>query len=74
MKPSHALCAVAALTVTGAWAAAQEPVSDHGHFAEANGARIYYEDRGQGEPLLLLHAFFRTATNWKASAEDGPSK
>ncbi|TPE43100.1 alpha/beta fold hydrolase [Pontibacter mangrovi] len=26
-----------------------------GHFVQVNGARLYYETYGQGEPLLLLH-------------------
>lgn len=29
--------------------------TEHGHFVEANGLRIYYEEYGQGPPLLLLH-------------------
>lgn len=29
-----------------------------GHTTSINGMDMYYEDRGQGEPLLLLHGFF----------------
>jgi pimeloyl-ACP methyl ester carboxylesterase len=44
---------------------AQEPVSANGKFVTANGAKIYYEEYGQGEPLLLLHGFSGTASAWK---------
>ena len=26
-----------------------------GHYAQANGIRLYYQAYGQGEPLILLH-------------------
>lgn len=42
----------------------QEAVREPGHFAEVNGTRIYYEDRGEGEPLFLLHGFFGTTSRW----------
>jgi pimeloyl-ACP methyl ester carboxylesterase len=45
---------------------AQLPVSANGKFAEINGARIYYEESGQGEPLILLHGFGATAADWKS--------
>lgn len=45
---------------------AQEPVSPNGKFTNVNGAKIYYEEYGQGEPLILLHGFGRTASDWKA--------
>jgi pimeloyl-ACP methyl ester carboxylesterase len=32
-----------------------------------NGADIYYEDHGQGEPLFLLHGFGGTASDWQLS-------
>jgi len=44
---------------------AQEPVSANGKFATVNGAKIYYEESGQGEPLFLLHGFGGTASTWK---------
>lgn len=69
MRLTPVLVAALAVAASAGRSAAQEPVSEHGHFAEVNGARIYYEDRGEGEPLFLLHAFFRTASIWKGYAD-----
>lgn len=44
---------------------AQVPPTANGKFAEVNGANIYYEEFGSGEPLILLHGFGRTADDWK---------
>lgn len=44
---------------------AQEPVAPNGNFLDINGAKIYYEEYGQGEPLILLHGFGRTLADWK---------
>jgi len=44
---------------------AQEPISQNGKFSNVNGAKIYYEEYGQGEPLILLHGFGRTASDWQ---------
>jgi pimeloyl-ACP methyl ester carboxylesterase len=30
-------------------------VPEFGHYVDANGLRMYYEDRGQGAPLILVH-------------------
>ncbi|MES2795267.1 MAG: alpha/beta hydrolase [Bacteroidota bacterium] len=46
---------------------AQEPVAPNGKFVEVNGAKIYFEEYGQGEPLILLHGFGRTLADWKTS-------
>jgi pimeloyl-ACP methyl ester carboxylesterase len=54
-----------ALLLCCQWAVAQEPVSPSGKFATVNGAKIYYEEYGQGEPLILLHGFGGTASAWK---------
>lgn len=51
--------------LSGPWAIAQEPVSPSGKFATVNGTKIYYEEYGQGEPLILLHGFGGTASVWK---------
>jgi pimeloyl-ACP methyl ester carboxylesterase len=37
-----------------------------GHFAAINGLEMYYEVHGEGEPLVLLHGFFRTGQFWRA--------
>ena len=44
---------------------AQEPVSPNGKFATINGLKIYYEESGKGIPVILLHHFFATASQWK---------
>jgi pimeloyl-ACP methyl ester carboxylesterase len=43
----------------------QVKVNPNGKFFNYNGTKIYYEDTGNGEPLLLLHNFFNTADSWK---------
>lgn len=43
---------------------AQPAPASNGHFITANGLKLYYEESGQGTPLLLLHGFGRTASDW----------
>jgi len=43
----------------------QVKVNPDGKFFNYNGVKIYYEDTGTGQPLLLLHHFFSTADEWK---------
>jgi pimeloyl-ACP methyl ester carboxylesterase len=45
---------------------AQEPVAPTGKFATVKDLKIYYEDTGRGMPLLLLHGFTGTCSQWKA--------
>jgi len=47
----------------------QVKVNPNGEFFNYNGTKIYYEDTGSGEPLLLLHNFFNTADCWKPYIE-----
>ena len=49
---------------------AQLAVKDNGRFASINHAQIYYEEYGQGEPLLLLHGFLNTADTWSHFIEE----
>jgi pimeloyl-ACP methyl ester carboxylesterase len=51
-------------------ALAQPPAASNGKFAEVNGCKIYYEEFGQGKPLLLLHGFTSTGDNWKSFAAE----
>jgi pimeloyl-ACP methyl ester carboxylesterase len=44
---------------------AQEPVSPNGKFATVKSLKIYYEDTGKGVPLLLIHGFTGTCSQWK---------
>lgn len=47
----------------------QVKVGPDGKFFNYKGTKIYYEDTGSGEPLLLLHSFFGTADHWKPYVE-----
>lgn len=60
-----AILSAIAILLTFTSIQAQEPVSPNGKFTTVNGAKIYYEEYGQGEPLILLHGFGRTASDWK---------
>ncbi|HUH33795.1 MAG TPA: alpha/beta hydrolase [Daejeonella sp.] len=44
---------------------AQEKPNPQGKFITVNAAKIYYEEYGMGEPLILLHGFGRTLADWK---------
>jgi len=39
----------------GAWGAGAGKAKAQGHYAEVNGIKLYYEVRGSGRPLVLLH-------------------
>jgi len=70
MKPFCALIGMLTLGLAAGPTFAQEAVSGRGHFADLNRTRIYYEDYGSGEPLLLLHNFGSTASQWKTYIDD----
>src|SRR5690349_12583033 len=38
--------------------------SENGHYVQANGLDIYYQEYGQGEPLILIHGGILTAESW----------
>ncbi|HTE29692.1 MAG TPA: alpha/beta hydrolase [Chryseolinea sp.] len=57
------LCLMLLISITTV--EAQESVAPSGKFVTVNGAKIYYEEYGQGEPLILLHGFGRTLADWK---------
>jgi len=44
---------------------AQKPVGPNGKFATIKDLKLYYEDTGRGMPLLLLHGFGRTGSDWE---------
>ena len=48
----------------------QFKANPNGKYFDYNGTKIYYEETGEGEPLLLLHKFFGTADNWRPFIED----
>ena len=49
---------------------AQEAVSSNGKFATINGLKIYYEESGTGAPVILLHHFFSTTSQWSTYAPE----
>ena len=49
---------------------AQAPVAPNGKFIEVSGQKLYYEETGQGPPLILLHGFGRTASDWHGLTEE----
>lgn len=53
---------------------AQEPVSKNGNFINVNKIKIYYEEYGQGEPLILLHGFGRTCSDWQPFIQEFSKK
>ncbi len=38
---------------------------DSGYFSSFDGAKIYYEVRGEGKPVLLVHGFIVNSNSWK---------
>jgi pimeloyl-ACP methyl ester carboxylesterase len=44
----------------------QEPVAPNGKFAMLKGLKIYYEESGNGMPLILLHSFGETCSQWES--------
>ena len=44
-----------------------ETDSSH-YFISFDSTRVYYEDKGSGDPVILLHGFLNTGQNWKRTA------
>ena len=65
MKNRLLLLVFSVFFFTAPFLKAQELMGPNGKFTTVNGAQIYYEEYGKGEPLLLLHGFGRTASDWK---------
>ena len=61
--------AVAVLIGLGSHSAnAQTGASPPGQMVDVNGVRIHYQERGSGEPLLLLHGFGACGNDWDGIA------
>ncbi len=41
------------------------PNSEYSEFAEINGVRIHYQEKGEGTPLVLVHGYTSFAYTWK---------
>ena len=70
------LIVIAAIVITVFWFArpadvsfdelrATVPNSEYSHFAEIDGVRIHYQEKGTGIPLVLLHGFTSSTYSWK---------
>jgi len=64
MKQVYFLTLLSWAVLSTSIADAQEPLASNGKFINVNGAKIYYQEYGQGEPLILLHGFGRTLADW----------
>ena len=42
--------------------------TDSNYFSSFDGTRIYYEVRGEGKPVLLVHGFIVNSSSWKRTA------
>src|SRR4051812_14793330 len=38
------------------------------YFTSFDGAKIYYQVKGSGEPVVLVHGFLNSGENWKRAA------
>ncbi len=45
---------------------AQELKTTQGNLATLNGVKLYYEESGEGPPLILLHSFGSTSSSWES--------
>ncbi|MDI9244160.1 alpha/beta hydrolase [Marinobacter sp. CHS3-4] len=44
--------------------------NEHSRFIRVNGYNIHYQDRGQGEPIILMHGIFSALQTWDDWAEE----
>ncbi len=76
LKVLLALIVIAAIALTVFWfsrsadvsfeaARATVPNSEYSHFAEIDGVRLHYQEKGMGTPLVLLHGFSSSTYSWK---------
>ena len=41
------------------------PNAEYSHFADIDGVRVHYQEKGTGTPLVLLHGFTSSTYSWK---------
>src|SRR6266850_4865189 len=41
------------------------PNSAYSHFADIDGVRVHYQEKGSGAPLILIHGFTSSVYSWK---------
>ena len=44
---------------------ASVPNSQYSRFAEIDGVRVHYQEKGTGTPLILIHGFTSSVFSWK---------
>lgn len=70
------LVVIAAIALTVFWFArpadvsfdevrASFPNAEYSHFADIDGVRVHYQEKGSGRPLVLLHGFTSSTYSWK---------
>lgn len=55
------------MVIVGHVNAQTDTVAIGNYFTSVDGVKIYYETKGRGEPVLLVHGFTNTSENWKKS-------
>ena len=76
LKLALALIVIMAVALTIFWFArpadvsfdevrASVPNSDYSHFADIDGVRIHYQEKGTGTPLILIHGYTSLTYTWK---------
>jgi len=76
LKLLLALIVIAAIALTVFWFArpadlsfddvrAGVPNSNYSHFADIDGVRLHYQEKGTGMPLILIHGFTSSTYSWK---------
>jgi pimeloyl-ACP methyl ester carboxylesterase len=76
LKPLLVLIVIGAIVITVFWFArpadlsfdelrASVPNSEYSHFAEIDGVRIHYQEKGTGISLVLIHGFTSSTYSWK---------
>ncbi len=76
LKVGLVLVVIAAVALTIFWFArpadvsfdevrAGVPNSDYSRFAEIDGVRIHYQEKGTGTPLVLIHGYTSSTYSWK---------
>ena len=76
IKLLFVLVVIAAIALTVFWFArpadvsfdelrASIPNSEYSHFADIDGVRLHYQEKGTGTPLILIHGYTSSVYSWK---------
>src|SRR5438128_4218167 len=61
-------CWLIAICISPGSLLAQDVALDSGRLESFDGTHIYYESRGSGKPVILIHAFISNMDSWKRTA------